>query len=71
MKIDPLVKRAMTGIPVPYEVVKKTDHYFLLVPGYERICIGGNHDKHRSRLTKSTVQNIGRLIEKLKEQPHE
>ena len=71
MKIDPLVKRAMNEIPVPYEVVKKTDHYFLLVPGYDRICIAGNHDRHRSRLTKSSVQHIGRLIEKLKANPNE
>ena len=65
MKIDPVVKSAMAKIPVPYEIIKKTDHYFLLVPGFDRICIAGNHDKHRFRLVRATVQQIDRLIKRL------
>lgn len=71
MKIDPVVKRAMSEIPVPYEIVKKTDHYFLFIPGFDRICIAGNHDRHRSRLAKESVHSIGRLIQRLKAQPNE
>lgn len=71
MKIDSLVKRAISDIPVPYEIVKKTDHYFLLVPGFDRICIAGNHDRHRSSLVKMTVREIERLIKQVKAHPNE
>jgi hypothetical protein len=56
----------MDEIPVPYEIVKKTDHYFLLVPGFNRICIAGNHDKHRHSLTKPTIGEINKLVKKIK-----
>jgi hypothetical protein len=65
MKIDPIVKRVMADIPVPYEIVKKTDHYFLLVSGFERICIAGNHDRTSLRNARSTVKHIKSLIKEL------
>ena len=71
MRIDPCVKRAMDDIHVPYEIIKKTDHYFLLVPGFERICIAGNHDRHRARLATSTVNSISKLVKKIKAEPNE
>ena len=65
MKIDPNVKRVMSEIPVPYEIIKKTDHYFLLVPGFDRICIAGNHDRSSSRNVKHTVNHIKGVIKEL------
>jgi hypothetical protein len=65
MKVDPMVKRVMSEIPVPYEIIKKTDHYFLLVPGFDRICIAGNHDRSISRNVNHTVRNIKSIIKKL------
>ena len=65
MKVDSIIKRVMADIPVPYEIVKKTDHYFLLVPGFDRICIAGNHDRSAARNVKHTVKNIQRVIKEL------
>jgi hypothetical protein len=65
MKIDQIVKRVMADIPVPYEVVKKKDHYFLLVSGFDRICIAGNHDRTSLRNAKNTVNQIKSVIKAL------
>lgn len=55
----------MADIPVPYEVVKKKDHYFLLVSGFDRICIAGNHDRTSLRNAKNTVNQIKSVIKAL------
>tara|TARA_R110000868_G_scaffold49869_1_gene160168 strand:+ start:556 stop:765 length:210 start_codon:yes stop_codon:yes gene_type:complete len=65
MKIDQIVKRVIADIPVPYEVVKKKDHYFLLVSGFDRICIAGNHDRTSLRNAKNTVNQIKSVIKAL------
>lgn len=65
MKIDQIVKQVMADIPVPYEVVKKKDHYFLLVSGFDRICIAGNHDRTSLRNAKNTVNQIKSVIKAL------
>lgn len=65
MHIEPEIKAIIKKITVPYEIVKKKDHYFLFIPGHDRICIAGNHGRHRVTQITNTVRNIQRLIEKI------
>ena len=62
MKMDKQVKRALDNIPVPYQIVKKTDHYYLVVEGHPRILVAGNHDRIPPHLTTKTIHNINKLI---------
>lgn len=67
MKIDRDIMAEIKKIPVPYEIEKRRDHYFLVIPGMDRICIGGNHNKNRSGTVSHTIRNISNLIQKLKD----
>lgn len=68
MHIEPEIKRALKTIPIQFEIVKKTDHYFLEIPGYPRLCIANNHGRTRARTTIKTVMEIRKLVEKLEAQ---
>jgi hypothetical protein len=67
MRMDPIVKRELDLLPVPYEIRKSKDHYFVVIDGHKPICVGGNHDKHGwrlSRATSSQIKKIRRTMEK-------
>jgi hypothetical protein len=65
MHIEPEVKTALKEIPVPYEIVKKKDHYFIEVPGYPRLCIANNHNRTKARTIRMCVVEIKKLIKYL------
>ena len=65
MHIEPEIKVALKGIPVPYVIVKKKDHYFLEVPSYRRLCIANNHGRTKARTVRATVMEIRKLIQSL------
>lgn len=67
MKIEGIVQRALDEIPVPYQIVKKTDHYYLVVEGYPRIMVGGNHGRIPPTMHKKTVSQIRKLIKQIGE----
>jgi hypothetical protein len=62
MKVDPIIKKALEEIPVPYKLVKSKDHYFIQVEGYPRVIISGNHQKAKWREVRGTITNINKLI---------
>jgi hypothetical protein len=62
MKVDPIVKKALEEIPVPYTVFKSRDHYFIQVEGHPRIIVAGNHQKAKWREVRGTVRHIQKLI---------
>lgn len=62
MKIDPIIKKALEEIPVPYKVVKSKDHYFVQVEGYPRIIVAGNHHRAKWHEVRGTVGHIQKLI---------
>jgi hypothetical protein len=64
MKIDPKIRLALDESSVPYEVVKKKDHYFAQFDTGQRIIIAGNHGKQRHGEIVSTVQKIRKIGEK-------
>lgn len=62
MRIDPLIQSALDDLPVPYAIVKKRDHYFVLIHGFkDRICIGGNHDRSKASLARRTARNLQKI----------
>lgn len=65
MHIEPEIKVALKEIPVPYEIVKKKDHYFLEIPGYPRLCIANNHNRTKARTVRISVIEIRKLIKLL------
>ena len=65
MHIEPEIKVALKEIPVPYEIVKKKDHYFLEIPGYPRLCIAGNHNRTKVQTVRMSVNEIRKLIKLL------
>jgi hypothetical protein len=65
MHIEPEIKVALKEIPVPYEIVKKKDHYFLEIPGYPRLCIANNHNRTKARTIRMSVNEIRKLIKLL------
>lgn len=65
MRIDPMIKRELDTLPVPYTIQKSKDHYFAIINGHRPICIGGNHDKHKWSLVKKTVADIRKIRQKL------
>jgi hypothetical protein len=65
MHIEPEIKVALKEIPVPYEIVKKKDHYFLEIPGYPRLCIANNHNRTKARTIRMSVIEIRKLIKLL------
>lgn len=65
MHLETEIKKALREIPVPYEIVKKTDHYFLAVTGQPRICIGNNHGKSKPTTVRATLVEIRKLIERV------
>ena len=65
MHIEPEIKVALKEIPVPYEIVKKKDHYFLEIPGYPRLCIAGNHNRTKVQTVRMSVHEIRKLIKSL------
>jgi hypothetical protein len=65
MHIEPEVKTALKEIPVPYEIVKKKDHYFLEIFGYPRLCIANNHNRTKARTIRISVNEIRKLIKLL------
>jgi len=62
MKIDPIIKKALEEIPVPYTVFKSRDHYFIQVEGHPRIIVAGNHQKAKWHEVRGTVKHIQRLV---------
>jgi hypothetical protein len=61
MRIDSTIQRALDELPVAYTIRKSKDHYFAVVEGFAPIIIGGNHDRHKARLVKSTVTAIRKV----------
>lgn len=61
MKIDPKIRLALDESSVPYEVVKKKDHYFAEFTNGKRIIIAGNHGKQRHGEIVFTVQKIRKI----------
>lgn len=61
MKIDPKIRLALDESSVPYEVVKKKDHYFAQFETGQRVIITGNHGKQRHGEIVSTVQRIRKI----------
>lgn len=61
MRIDPTIQRELDALPVEYTIRKTKDHYFAVIEGHKPICIGGNHDKHRVRLTRHTTQALRKV----------
>lgn len=66
MKLDPHIQREVDKIPVLFTIERKTRHYFLVVAGQPRICLGshGTHDPNY-RLVKLCACNIRRMNERL------
>jgi hypothetical protein len=67
MRIDPVIQRELDLLPVPYTIKKSKDHYFAVIDGHKPICIAGNHDKTRWRLTKITVSSLKKIRKALDE----
>lgn len=65
MKVDPKIKMALDESPVPYEVIKKKDHYFAQFETGHRVIITGNHGKQKHGEVISTVQKIRKIGEKV------
>lgn len=65
MHIEPEVKAVLREIPVPYEIVKKKDHYFIEIPGYPRVCVANNHRHTKVRTIRLCVVELRKLIKYL------
>jgi len=61
MRIDPLVQRELDLLPVSYTIRKSKDHYFAVIDGHKPICVGGNHDKARWRLSRANAAVIRKI----------
>lgn len=65
MHIEPEIRTVLKEISVPYEIVKKKDHYFLEIPGHRRLCIANNHPRTKARTVRISVNEIRKLIKLL------
>jgi len=67
MRIDPIIKRVLDEIPVPYEIIKSKDHYFIKVGDHPRVIIAGNHGRSKHGEISGTVSAIRKLIKHIQE----
>ena len=65
MHIEPQIKEVIKEIPVPYEIVKKKDHYFLRIPGCRPLCVASNHRHTKVRTIRMAVVEIRKAIKSL------
>lgn len=61
MRIDPIIQRELDALTVPYTIHKTKDHYMAFIAEFPPVVIGGNHDRHRTRLVKHTVQSLRKI----------
>lgn len=61
MHMDKDVRRLLTAVRQPYQIIKKKDHYFLHVPGHAPVVISGNGKSH-SRSVFYTIHTLKRII---------
>ena len=67
MRIDNIIQRELDALPVPYTIRKTRDHYLAIIEGFPPVTIGGNHDRHKSRLVKRTVVSLRKIRKQLEE----
>lgn len=60
--LDKRILRVLKGMSKPWELVKKRDHYFVLVGG-RRICVGSNSSKPSDKLTAKTIAELRKADE--------
>lgn len=57
------VKNALRTLDCDWRIERKRNHYFVVVPGAEPVCIGGNSSpKHQSTfLMRRTLDKLSKL----------
>ena len=62
-QIDKRVREAIRELPIPWEIIKTRDNYFLQVLD-KRFCIGNNASKQPDRASEITARKIRHITQK-------
>lgn len=60
-QIDKRVRRAIVALDLPWEVVKKRNHYFLHVTNKPPICVANNSSRIDDWETQKTLSRIKKI----------
>jgi hypothetical protein len=60
-QVDRRIKKALKALDVPWQLVKKKDHYFVQIGDEPLICIADNASKNSERRVQRTLHRIKKI----------